>query len=351
MKFVHISDVHLGMRPDASFPWGEIRERELYDTFFRVIDYCNQDDIDLLLIAGDLCHKPPGKEQFMEISYAFSKLNKTKVVLIAGSSDYISEVSLYRNETWPNNVYPLLSEVIDYVYIEELNTYVYGSSVYSNKRSTMGSQMLMPLSKEGNHILLQYGEMNNYNTVNKEQSGISGFDYIALGNNHKPERITEKMAYSGSLEPLDSKEEGSHGFILGNISKESCYLQFVKFAKRKYDIIHVEADSTMNEKDIYDQVSSMILEKGKDSIYKVIINGSVDGNVEIDAKILLNAGNIVELLNNTTAIYDYKKLSYANKDNIIGMYIDTVRHMQIPNQEIELVMFYGVKALLNSKEN
>ena len=33
MKFIHIADVHLGMKPDISYRWSSARASELYETF------------------------------------------------------------------------------------------------------------------------------------------------------------------------------------------------------------------------------------------------------------------------------------------------------------------------------
>mgnify|MGYP002245354103 CR=1 FL=1 len=61
------------------------------------------------------------------------------------------------------------------------------------------------------------------------------FDYVAMGHIHKP-GIDEKMkmAYSGSLEPIDMNDIGPRGYIYGEISKRGLELEFVPFAKRIY---------------------------------------------------------------------------------------------------------------------
>lgn len=54
MRFIHIADLHLGSSPEAEFLWGKNRAEEIWDSFAAVIDACNEKEIDLLLIAGDL---------------------------------------------------------------------------------------------------------------------------------------------------------------------------------------------------------------------------------------------------------------------------------------------------------
>ena len=59
MKFIHIADVHWGARPEREQTFGRIREQEIKETFQRVIDHANKQQVDLLLIAGDLFDQPP----------------------------------------------------------------------------------------------------------------------------------------------------------------------------------------------------------------------------------------------------------------------------------------------------
>lgn len=37
MRFIHIADVHLGMQPDAGFPWSEERGESIWESFRRII--------------------------------------------------------------------------------------------------------------------------------------------------------------------------------------------------------------------------------------------------------------------------------------------------------------------------
>ena len=37
MKFIHISDVHLGVAPDAGSDWSEKRKHSIWDTFAETV--------------------------------------------------------------------------------------------------------------------------------------------------------------------------------------------------------------------------------------------------------------------------------------------------------------------------
>ena len=80
MKFIHIADVHWGARPEREKKFGRIREQEIKETFQRVIDHANKQQVDLLLIAGDLFDQPPTQQELREVDYLLSRLNHTRCV-------------------------------------------------------------------------------------------------------------------------------------------------------------------------------------------------------------------------------------------------------------------------------
>ena len=89
MKFIHIADVHWGARPEREQTFGRIREQEIKETFQRVIDHANKQQVDLLLIVGDLFDQPPTQQELREVDYLLSRLNHTRTVLIAGNHDHL----------------------------------------------------------------------------------------------------------------------------------------------------------------------------------------------------------------------------------------------------------------------
>ncbi|MFR9099839.1 MAG: metallophosphoesterase family protein [Anaerostipes hadrus] len=68
--------------------WKDQRTRD-QETFQRVIDHANKQQVDLLLIAGDLFDQPPTQQELREVDYLLSRLNHTRTVLIAGNHDHL----------------------------------------------------------------------------------------------------------------------------------------------------------------------------------------------------------------------------------------------------------------------
>ena len=74
---------------------------------------------------------------------------------------------------------------------------------------------------------------------------LEGFDYVAFGHIHIPDLDeANRMAYSGSLEPIDVNEIGPRGFIYGEVTKQNLNIRFQSFSKREYK--HAEMTVTTN---------------------------------------------------------------------------------------------------------
>ena len=162
-------------------------------------------------------------------------------------------------------------------------------------------------------ILLAHGGDESHIPINKDILKWSGFDYIALGHIHKPEIIFEDlMAYSGSLEPLDRTETGSHGFIEGEISEEKQQIEFVPFAKRMYIQVEVMITEEMSASEIKDRIETELSYRGKDNIYEVVLTGSIDSEIEIDFDDIKEDYLISDIIYETKSRWDYDQLAEEN---------------------------------------
>ena len=63
MKFIHIADVHLGVKPDQGKPWSELRARQIWDSFADVIGVAKREKPEFLFVTGDLFHAQPLKKE------------------------------------------------------------------------------------------------------------------------------------------------------------------------------------------------------------------------------------------------------------------------------------------------
>jgi DNA repair exonuclease SbcCD nuclease subunit len=316
---------------------------------------CEDEQVDLLLIAGDLYHRQPLLRELKEVNYMLNKLTHTKVVMIAGNHDYIAPKSNYLELKWNRNIQILSAKEMDSIYLEELNTEVYGFSyktrdIYEPKYNNVFAGV-----EERINILLAHGGDERNIPIDYKQLAMAGFDYIALGHIHKPEMFSEKMAYSGSLEPLDKNELGEHGYIEGFIKKDDrnqvdIKTRFVSFSKREYKKIVISVTSESTNLSIQEDVKAVMRQLGEQHMYQIILEGRRDPDLLIDVKLLYSLGIIIEVLDYVLPDYDFDELYQNNKDNLIGAYINKIRNSSSDCELNEKALYYGIQALLNTKE-
>lgn len=231
MKFLHISDVHLGCTryqlPES--------QRDFFDAWVDVLQkYAIQEKVDFVLMAGDFFHKRNVPPETM--NYAFAGLSLLKdagipVVSIEGNHDQKhndSEFSWLRSlESWrlihllePRNLDgKFVYEEWNYDgehyirggFIDIGNARIFGSAWYgasANWAIPMLTEALKESRRDGAfHILLLHTDVEGHQThpipaltiANlKELKSVT--DYVAIGHTHKCFEIDNWAFNPGSLE-------------------------------------------------------------------------------------------------------------------------------------------------------
>lgn len=350
MKFIHTADLHLGANPDAGKRYSEERGQEIWETFSRLITECDRQEADLLLIAGDLFHRQPLLRELKEVNYLFSKLVKTKVVLIAGNHDYLKWDSYYRTFHWNTNVFPLLGDKLQCADFPEISTCVYGFSYHQREITENRYDKAKPWGKETCEILLAHGGDEKHIPINKKELLSLGYDYIALGHIHKPGIVEKNKAnYAGAPEPVDKNDTGAHGYILGEMKEGRLTTEFIPFASREYVHMDVHVNADMTNTRMREVVFEELQKRGMQNIYKVILKGFRNPDIIFTFSNLDEYGNILEVIDKTKPAYQFDKLREENRDNLLGNYIDSL--VDFPRDSVEYMALYeGVEALLETKK-
>lgn len=350
MKFFQVGDVHLGATPDPGFPWGDSRKDEIWDSFCRLINKAEEERIDLLLLAGDLFHRQPLLRELKEVNYLFSRLTKTKVVLIAGNHDFIKNDSYYRGFMWHENVTFLASPGCQKIVFEDIGACVYGFSYHAREIREPLYDDLQPDRDVGLcHILLAHGGDENHIPIDKRKLLNSGFDYIALGHIHKPQILADnRMVYAGVIEPLDKNDLGAHGFFEGEWQEGRIHIHFVPWAVRDYIVLEVEVDKHSTDFSIKVKIQERINERGAQHIYRIRLTGFRDADIIFQTAYYLNLGNVIEVTDDTKPAYDLTKLMHQHREDVIGQYMETLMRPDMNRME-EKALYYGIQALLETK--
>lgn len=307
--------------------------------------------MDILLIAGDLFHRQPLLRELKEVNYLFATLEKTQVVLAAGNHDYLKKDSHYRTFQWAKNVHMILSEQISCVEFPGLSLAVYGCSYHTREIREPLYDHAVPQKRQPFEILLAHGGDEKHIPIQKKAVASLGYDYIALGHIHKPQELVKnRVVYAGALEPIDKNDTGTHGYVMGLLSEKGCRTQFVPMASREYIHLDIEVDKRMTGHALRECIKAHIEVNGRENLYKIILTGYHDPDILFDLQDMDPYGNIIELADHTKPAYEFGKLREANKDNLLGRFIDSLRDYD--NDTIEYqALCEGVQALMETRRD
>lgn len=358
VQFIHLADVHLGAEPESGTPLGEVRGKEIWEAFSDVIELCEAEQIELLLIAGDLFHGQPLLREVKEVDYLFRRLTKTRVVMIAGNHDCLLPGSHYYDVTFPENVTFLMDTQEDSVYLSELNTHIFGLSYEKKQISDARYDKLRIRDSSRINILLAHGNIHGSDKsipLHRRAIEEAGFDYAALGHLHTQGYITDRIAYTGSFEPLERKETGARGYIRGTLSKSGqrpaqLTSQFVPHAKRTYINLTIEVTGEMTELSVADAAKSRMKELGSQNMYLITLTGRRSPELTFCADAFAGAGHVVELQDKTVPDFDLALLLEENRENLIGRFIEALTKTEgMSEEEVrkrERALQYGLQSLL-----
>ncbi|MEE0421086.1 MAG: DNA repair exonuclease [Lachnospiraceae bacterium] len=349
MRFFHTADIHLGAVPDTGFAWSREREKEIWESFRRLIGKAKEEQIDLLLIAGDLFHRQPLLRELKEVNYLFSGLSHTKVVLIAGNHDYLKRDSYYHRFSWNENVLFLGEDRCGHVEFKDIETSIYGFSYASREIREPLYDSICVESDRCFKILLAHGGDEKHIPIDRRKLMTSGFDYIALGHIHKPQVLVPgRAAYAGALEPLERNDTGPHGYLDGVWEGGRLSLDFVPWACREYVSLEIGSDERQTDYSMRNRIVKMIEKRGKEHIYKIRISGFRDPDIVFHTEVYSDLGNIVEVLDDSEPAYDFGKLLESHREDLVGAYIEELYRPGMGSTE-KKALYYGVQALLGQK--
>ena len=362
MKFIHMADVHLGAEPESGTSLGPIRKREIWDAFRDVIEVCEKEQVDLLLIPGDLFHGQPLLRDVKEVDFLFRKLTHTKVVMIAGNHDCLMPDSHYYDIPFPDHVTFLMDHWADSVYFPELNTEIFGLSYEVKQIAEPRYDAIQVQNPDRINILIAHGNINGGDKsipIHRAAIETAGFDYAALGHIHTRIDISHRIAYSGGFEPLERKETGKKGYIRGEITKQKgmesmLYWEFVPHAKREYIPLEVEVTTETTELSLCEKICLEIRNRGMQHMYMVTLVGTRSREMVWKESVLLEAvqnrgGLVVEFQDASVPDFPIERLKEEQKGNLIGQFIEAMEQQE-DRELASQALQYGLQAMLARDE-
>lgn len=347
MKFAHISDVHLGRRPDDRCVWAEEAQQEIYDGFVAFIDEMLLDPVDFIFVTGDLFDHVPTKNDLQWVDAQFAKLQGTNIIYITGEADYLERNSALWKYNFLSNTYLLNTEpfnnrvkeeekpqrtnyadgVVDCIYFPKYNLDIYGVCQYNKQNDRNDFDTLYAHDTSRISILLGHGGSERVSPFDLADLKGKGFQYVGVGHYHNFERFEkENMCYAGALSPLEPEEEGPHGYVKGYADGLIASCKFVEIKNREYKTLVMETENDTTNEQLLSAIEE-ICKKKKHCIYSIEIKRSDRCFMDYDLSSLHKKYRIYSIEGEKTFNVDVEQLQEMNNENAIGQRIRHIAEM------------------------
>jgi len=292
VKFIHTADIHLdsplkGLEMYEDAPVEEIRGATRH-AFDNLIDLTIEEEVDFILIAGDL-YDGDWKDYNTGLFFAarMGRLARAgiKVFIVSGNHDAASQIT--KAMPLPGNVTLFSFRKPQSVKLDDLCVIIHGQS-YSFRAVTDNLVSQYPQNDANYfnigmlHTSLTGREGHeDYAPCTLAELKSKGYDYWALGHVHKREIISEDpwIVFPGNIQGRHIKESGAKGATLvtvddGRITEvEDRELDVLRWANCQVDLSECETSDS-----VYDAVRQGFEQKldqadGKTLALRLVLTG------------------------------------------------------------------------------
>ncbi|MDE6529511.1 MAG: metallophosphoesterase [Lachnospiraceae bacterium] len=381
MKIIHCADIHLNSKMASNLTKEKAKERkaELLHTFIRMVDYAVREEVQAVIIAGDLFDHNQINKTTRNAVYDQIKLHPwIEFYYLQGNHD--SNSFLSDMEEIPENLKLFGKEWITYI-VGESGTTMKDEAEFSahsvrqnavRKVAITGAELDQENSSSVYHSLVLDAGCFNIVVMHgqeSEQSGKDkteiialrelrnkGIDYLALGHIHryKEDKLDARgtYCYCGCLEGRGFDECGEHGFVLLEIDEEegTCRRTFVPFACRQLYEIPTDVSGCHTTSDMKERIDNALEQQeiASRSMVKVVLTGEIGVNDEMDIDLLAkqyqDSFYFFKIKDQTKWKIDYH--AYELDESLKGEFIRTVREAEGMSEEDKAaVIRYGILAV------
>ncbi len=281
IKILHAADFHL----DSAFAMltgeqAKQRRRESRQLLERLSNYVNQNDVQIVLLAGDLFDGETTYRETIEQLVDSLGAMRARVFIAPGNHDFYSARSPYATLAWPENVHVFKSREIERVELPEWNAAVYGAAFTSAEQETSLLDGFVAPDDGRTRLMVLHADLNaaeaRYDPVTRGQIGASNLDYLALGHTHRFDGVYTEgktaYAYAGCPEGRGFDETGEKGVLCGEVGSGKVDIKFVPFAKRRYGVLSVD----VTDKRAEEALQSAMPDTAASDLYRVVFTGETD---------------------------------------------------------------------------
>jgi DNA repair protein SbcD/Mre11 len=250
LKILHTADVHLDLDGYAADPHTQRHRNVIHQAFSTVIDLAIQENVDLVLIAGDLFDS--NRPSHDVVDFAIQELRRAgrPIVVIPGNHDCLNTQSIYRRVD-------LAAACPDLLFISHpdgerhqvsaQNLVLWGRGMVEHEPTYRPLGGMPRPQGDAWHIALGHGFFMDDDVPSYRSSPIyagelraSGWDYVALGHCHAFSDVSQG--------PVTAYYSGAPGFFPGAHGADG-YVALVEFeagASRRVDVRRIDLRPLVN---------------------------------------------------------------------------------------------------------
>lgn len=235
MKILHTSDLHIGHN------FSGIDRSDEFEKFFEFLKQTiKKENIDLLIVSGDIFDVYFPSNSALKQYYDFLASVDIKTIIVGGNHDSANTLKAPKELLKSMNIEVISGDSDDYLKIIELDDVVVVAVSFLREGilrkidenlsvaiKSIYQNALKEAKKYGKKVIAT-GHLTAYGSVlgdsereiyigNLESIGsdiFEGYDYVALGHIHKPQKIKENIYYSGSPLSLSFTENYQKSMII-----------------------------------------------------------------------------------------------------------------------------------------
>lgn len=364
-RILHLADLHLGWTSPWDGSSGSISV-ERNARLGKAVDYALQNQIDVIIIAGDLFEThTPAASLVREVKGHLARAIAAgiHVVTVPGNHDEISyPTSVYRHHArdWPGHL-------VQHPHFEHTTTLeTAGQPVHIYALAYTGglTQTHPPLStfartaERGYHIAVLHGSVDfdagdRSLPIDLRALGRAGFDYCALGHIHQHKRFDASgspVVYAGMIEGKNFDDPGVGHYTVVQLGPEHPQITTPCAGARRIRTVTVDAGAYRELDALFEWVDSQVDEG---DVIRLRLQGSVDelhDVAQLEDRLAAKA-DWVEVVDEREALTDEALRRLAQEPTVRGHFVarfvqqlegtddDCRRHL------LRRALFLGLRAL------
>jgi len=267
LKYIHAADIHLdsplhGLSAYPDAPAAQLRNASR-EAFTRLIDAAIDEDVDFLIIAGDL-YDGDWRDHNTGIFFIkeMGRLKRAGIRAFVLFGNHDAESEMTKRLVLPDNVITFSAKKPDVHKLDDLKVALHGQSFKDKVTTTnLVSGYAAPLPGYFNigvlHTALQgYAEHAPYAPCTIDELHAKGYGYWALGHVHEFEHWNGRsnIVFPGNLQGRHIREKGRRGAVLVSVDDGRASVERLFIDVLRWEAVAVDASACSTIPEVVRQV-------------------------------------------------------------------------------------------------